>query len=410
MKRTPNTTNLTKNFIESKIAQETIMSKYLNIPVNVINDCINNNHLIPSVFRDDDTNGSMGFAYNKKGRLKVRDFGGFGFFEDIYGTVAYVLSHVYNRQISTNNKQDFYFILKHIATMFSDIIDNKTIDENIDTDVTDGLIKMKTSKPIIEIVPRSWNKQDKTIWNTWNIPLNFLNTHFVVPVEQYYINRKVNDNPKYIYTEKDPCYGYILGQNKSGIVLIKLYFPYRDRQDNSKTKFITNCNVLEGLLNLELNNYDYILITKSSKDRLSISSYLSCHCFYGGAGNKLIIGVVNLPSESYLLKQQEFDYLKNKLNTNGIIISLLDFDKTGRKGAKFMYDTYNIPFIFITHGEFNLPKYKGKDFAELNENYTKQDIINFINETIHYVEYRRKDSIYYSNCEECKYDNFDVPY
>ena len=29
---------------------------------------------------------------------------------------------------STNNKQDFYFILKHIATTFSDIIDNKAVD------------------------------------------------------------------------------------------------------------------------------------------------------------------------------------------------------------------------------------------------------------------------------------------
>ena len=93
-KRTPNTSKLTKAFIESKISQEAIVSKYLNIPMEVVQDCINHGHLIKSVFRDDDYNKSMGIIYNRKGRLKVRDFGGFGFFDDVYGVVAYVLSNI----------------------------------------------------------------------------------------------------------------------------------------------------------------------------------------------------------------------------------------------------------------------------------------------------------------------------
>ena len=130
MKRNINTCNLTKDYIESKISQVSIMSKYKDTdedlipayakitssipishsPIEVINDCIEHGHLIKSVFRDDDTNNSMGFAFNRKGRLKVRDFGGAGFFEDIYGTVAYVLSIICERRIEPNNKQDFYFI------------------------------------------------------------------------------------------------------------------------------------------------------------------------------------------------------------------------------------------------------------------------------------------------------------
>lgn len=47
------------------------MSKYLDIPIEIIDDCINKNHLIKSVFRDDDVYGSMGFAYNKKVGLKL---------------------------------------------------------------------------------------------------------------------------------------------------------------------------------------------------------------------------------------------------------------------------------------------------------------------------------------------------
>lgn len=161
MKRNPYTTNLTKDYIESKVSQELIVSKYLDIPIEVVQDCIKNNHLITSVFRDDDNNKSMGIQYNVKGRLKVRDFGGFGFFEDVYGTVAYVLSLAYGRKIEPNNKQDFYFILKHIAHTFSNIIDNKEVDENV-TDLIKGAIKIaKQRRPVIEIAPRSWNKEDK---------------------------------------------------------------------------------------------------------------------------------------------------------------------------------------------------------------------------------------------------------
>lgn len=388
MIRNINTTNLTKDYIESKVSQELIISKYLDIPMPIVKDCIEHNTLITSVFRDNDTNGSMGIQYNIKGRLKVRDFGGFGFFGDCYDVVAYVLSIACGRKIETNNKQDFYFILKHIAETFSDIISNKQVDENV-TDFIKGAIAVgKQRKPIIEIVPRSWNKQDKEYWNSMGVKLDYLNTHFVIPVDQYYIDRTINTDPKYHYKPKDPCYAYMLGQNRKGIWLIKLYFPKRKK--DRENKFITNCNVLEGLLNLELNNYDYILITKSSKDRLSIGNHLITSPLYGGGRAKLNIGIVNLPSESYKLKDKEYDYLKNKLNNNGLIISLLDFDTTGRHGAKDLYERYNIPYIFITRGEFGLPNYGSKDFAELHDKYTNEEINQFIIETIKYVELRYK--------------------
>ena len=130
MKRSVLTSKLTKTFIESKVSQIKIMSYYLDIEEEVIIDCIEHNHLIPSVFRDDDYNGSMRFTIYAKGRLKVRDFGGFGYFSDVYEVVAYVLTLAYDRQINCNNKQDFYFILTHIANTFSDYIDGVEISNN----------------------------------------------------------------------------------------------------------------------------------------------------------------------------------------------------------------------------------------------------------------------------------------
>lgn len=386
MIRNVNTAKLTKTYIESKISQELIVSKYLDIPMEVVKDCIKNNTLITSVFRDTDNNGSMGIQYNVKGRLKVRDFGGFGFFGDVYDVVGYVLSLIYKRKIEPNSKQDFYFILKHIANTFSDIIDGKETDDNVTEEIKDAISIGKKRRPIIELVPRSWNKSDKEYWNSLGVSLGYLNTHFVIPVEQYYIDRGVDTEPKYYYKQKDPCYAYMLGQNRAGIHFIKLYFPKRNR--TTELKFITNCNVLEGLLNLELNNYDYILITKSSKDRLSIGGHLDTLPFYGGAQAKLNIGIVNLPCEGYHLTEKEYSWLTNKLAPNGKLISLLDFDYTGRMGAKYMYDNYNIPYLFITRGEFGLPNYGSKDFAELHDKYTSKEINQFINETITYVKLR----------------------
>lgn len=388
MKRNLNTANLTKDYIESKISQESIVSKYLNIPIEVVQDCIQKNHLIKSVFRDDDTNCSMGIQYNAKGRLKVRDFGGYGFFEDVYGVVAYVLSLAYERKIETNNKQDFYFVLKHIAYTFSDIIDGKEVDPNLEPLIANALNKGKTKKQIIDLVTRSWNKYDKELWANWGVDLNYLNTHFVYPIDQYYINRTVDTNPKYYYKQKDPCYAYVLGTNRQGVRLIKLYFPLRNR--STQLKFITNCNVLEGLPNLELDNYDYILITKSSKDRLSIGNHICNNPLYWG-GKKLNIGIINLPSENYELKQIEYDWLVKKLADNGMILSLLDFDKTGRKGAKYLEETYNIPYLFITRGEFGLPNFECKDFADLHDKFNKKEINNFIEDTKKYVELRFKN-------------------
>ena len=402
MKRTPLTSNLTKAFIESNIPQEKIMAKYLNLDVNVIKKCIETNTLITSVFRDNDTNSSMGFAYNKQGKLKVRDFGGAGQFMDIYDTVAYVLSISYERPINTNNKRDFYFILTHIYKTFSKEIDDKKYKEKIDNDIIYGLSKIKHRRPIIELVPRSWNKYDKEYWVKLGVSLSYLNTHFVIPIEQYYIDRGVNTDPKYYYKQKDPCYAYMLGQDRNGVHLIKLYFPNRDRK--TELKFITNCNVLEGLPNLELNNYDYILITKSSKDRLSIGSYLSMTPFYGGGSAKLNIGIINLPSENYHLTEKEYSWLTNKLSPTGMLISLLDFDYTGRLGAKYLYDNYNIPYLFITRGEFGLPNYGCKDFAELADKYTKQEINQFINETVKYVK------IKFNNVSDTSFDFSSLPY
>lgn len=384
MKRNPNTTNLTKAYIESKISQESIISRYLGIDMAIIKDCIAHNHLIESVFRDDDINKSMGIQYNNKGRLKVRDFGGFGFFDDVYGVVAYVISNIYGRRLNTNIKQDFYFVLKHIALTFNDIINGKEVDPEIKNNISAAINIVKHKKPTIDCAFRTWNQEDSKLWKKWRINLTYLDTHYVYPVDQYYINRGPDSLPDYYYSTSDPCYAYFIGRNdKRGEIYWKLYFPLRDRKRS--LKFITNCNAIEGWYNLENIKYDYILITKSTKDRLAIGNHLLTHPLYGRRANKLNIGIVNLPSENYRIHKEEYNMLVDRVKDYNNIYSLLDFDLTGRLGAKLLYEKWGIKYLFITRGELGLPNYHCKDFAEIEEHYNEKEIDNFIKETLKYI-------------------------
>lgn len=368
--------NLSKDAIFAKVSQEMIMARYLNIPLEVVLDCIANNTLILSPLRIDHC-PTFGIQYNKKNKLKARDFNGV-FFGDVFDVVAYVLTYSTGRIIDVNLKSDFYFILKHIAYTFKNIINGSEVDVSNNELIKESLNKIKKHKSIIDVIPRQYNSKDRDIWAKWGIDISYLQTHFVIPVDMYYIDKYVQPTPKYHYDPKDPCYAYVLGLDSNGIYNVKLYFPLRHK---GNVKFITNNSSIEGIIHLDRDDYDIICITKSSKDRLSIGNHIRKFPLRGEL-NELEIGIINLSSESHYLNQCEFDYLNSKLAEGGMIVSFCDFDKTGRKCAKHMKDAFNIPYIFITRGELGLNDYGAKDFAELKESYSDEVVNEFVNETL----------------------------
>lgn len=377
MRRTVTNGNLTKEFILSKISQVSIFSAYTGVDAEIIEHCIDNGEFISSPFRVDE-HPSFGFRYDNRGKLKAKDFAGY-FHGDCFDAAALVISEIIHKNVDISNKGWFIFVLKHIAYTFRNIIYGKDKDENIEGIIAEGVNAARNRKPIIEFVPRQWNNYDKNYWGKFHVPISYLNTNFVYPVDYFYINRKVNPEPKYYYENdrKDVCYAYMLGQDKRGVYNIKLYFPNRK---HGTVRFITNSNCLEGLLNLELSEYDSIIITKSTKDRISLRAYLDAidlSISYGGTALRTI-GLVNIPHESYKLKQNEYDWLRAKC-PNGLILSLMDNDNTGYREAIWLRNNYNIIPLCIPR------EYEVKDFAELRSKYSIETIKELINLSYNYI-------------------------
>lgn len=370
---------LTKNYILSKVDQITIFSTYFNLPIETIQYCIDSGEFINSPIRTD-LHPTCGFRFDNKGRLKFKDFAGY-FWGDCFDAAAYIISKMYNKEIDISNKHDFIKVLQHITITFKDIFYGQQQDPLISTNIRNTINTIKKEKSIIELVIRDWNKQDEEYWKKYNIDLHSLNLNFIYPIEQYYINRKINPEPKYFYDKNDPCYGYILGKDSNGIYNIKLYFPNRNK---NFTRFITNCNHLEGIYQLGKDNYDIIILTKSTKDRVSIYSSLKIISSLYRETNINNIGVINIPHETYKLKDKEYVWLRNKLSDKGIIVSLMDNDRTGKLEAQYLRKEFNILPLII-------PKdYNAKDFSELFINNSKETIyeliINTLNKLNKYAE------------------------
>ena len=381
MGRNINSSKLTKQLILSKVSQVTIFSTYLNLSDKIVQYCIDTGELICSPIRDD-VHPTCGFRYDNKGKLKFRDFAGY-FWGDCFDIVALIMGGIYNKQYDISNREDFVKVLRHITFTFKDIFYGQEKDINLINEINTGIVAIKHKKPNIELVVRNWNEYDKEYWGKFGVPLQYLNINFIYPVEQYYINRKINPEPKYFYNANDPCYGYCLGQDRSGVYNIKLYFPNRNK---TVTRFITNCNHLEGIYNLDKTDYDIIVITKSTKDRVSLgAAILRINSLYGGVDKK--VGVINIPHETYKLRQNEFDWLKGKLSDRGKIVSLMDNDSTGKHEAIWLRNNYQIIPLLIPI------IYCAKDFAELVSKHKFDEVVNLIKQTINYISnYERKNN------------------
>ena len=313
-----------------------------------------------SPIRPDDR-ASVGFRYNTKGVLKMRDFGGY-FWGDCFDMVAYVLTRK-GTIINISKSEHFKYVLNHIAVEM-DIADGVKEDN-----MTALVTQVKRGKRIITFEPRSWDNNDKKWWISRYHGLfsfDYLSKNHVYPVERYWIDSYSQPEPKYYYTRKDPCYAYYEGQDTDTISNIRLYFPARSNSDSKRPKFISNNNAFQGILNIE-GTYDFVVLTKSKKDALALRRIFERFSF---TGNYSVL-VIAYPSENYVITEDVVNWIYSKLKEPSIdrILNFLDFDFTGRKSARYANETFGIPFVFLTNGEFGLINNGAKDLTDFIEKY-----------------------------------------
>ena len=376
MKRIKNLIN--KKFILTNINQIDIFAKYLSINEDDIVDCIENNNLINSPIRVED-NASVGFRYNNKGSLKMRDFGGF-FWGDCFDAVTYILNkNGYNLNVSSGD--DFKFILNHIASTFGILngVDKRpNIKRLLDT--------AKKSKKIITFNTRNWDTNDKKVWITKYHNLfsfDYLVSKNLFPVENYWVDYYSQPEAKYYYTRKDPCYAIYLGEDNNRIPNIRLYFPLRDGKDKFNPRFISNNNSFQNIIGSK-DEYDYIVLGKSFKDSIAMERIFQTFSFTGYDD----IWFIGYPSENFILTYDIVSWLLSKLRVKSVtrIINFTDFDRTGRANAYRAYDEFGIPFVFLTNGELGLPNYGAKDITDFIEKYKLDASYSIIKEYIKYYE------------------------
>ena len=366
-----------KAFILEQISQIKIFSKYLNISEDVINNCINTGKLIKSPLRSD-SKPSVGFQYNNRNILKMRDFGGF-FWGDCFDIVAYVLTYKHKTTVNVNNKEHFKYILNRLANEFG-VADGVPVIE----DYTNVLSIIKKAKRIINFEPRQWNSNDTRYWLTrYNglFTTEYLTANFVFPVERFWIDYNSQPEPKYYYTAKDPCYAYYLGEDSDGISNIRLYFPRRSSKDNRRPKFIGNNSSFQGILGID-KDYDYIILCKSYKDVLAMRRLFDLS-FLKGKAKVLFIAY---PSENYIVTTEFVAYLLSLLKYPSIeyIINFIDFDRAGRKSAKATNDKFGIRYVFLTNGELGLPSNNAKDITDFVAKHGVKQAVSLIEFYIKY--------------------------
>ena len=365
---------LTKEYILENIDEIDIFSEYLNVDDADIERCIKDNLLICNPLRVDD-NPTVGFKYNSRGRLKMRDFSGY-----FWGDCFDVIAHIYS--LNVNNKEDFYKILYDVAVRFGIIKDTKYKEYSIASSKKRIKHIREKVKHNIEIKIRHFNYDDKLYWKSIlkneSYTIQYLNYFNIYAVELYWIDRISQPSPKYTYKYNDPCYAFYFGKDENGIDNIKLYFPLRNKK-SKLPRFITNYSGIGGLSYLP-NEMDYLLITKSYKDVVSLYSFINP--FNPRAG------IITLSSESTPISRLEYDILSDKVikyfkhSNYKAIFTLLDFDLAGVKMSNKMRKDFNtIPF-FLTNGRFHTVDYDGKDFTDTILEKGKDFIENLVNRTL----------------------------
>ena len=301
--------SISKNFILSKINQESIMKYYTG------ND-VTSKKLVTSCLRNDN-HVTVGYYKSKSGILYMHDFA-----TNEHLDCWNVVMRLYN--------VDYYQALRIIATDFNLIASSYSNKKSI-PEYIEPLKETQSSK--IQVKIKDFTEQELKWWNQFGISKKLLKKYQIFSIQYVFLNGEL----KFTSSDKCPIYGYYFGKDKNGLEKWKIYFPMRDQ-----FRFLNNLSkkVLQGYHQLPKTG-DLLVITKSMKDVVSM---------YGFG-----IAAVSPNSETLFIDDKKLEEFKKRFKH---ILVLYDNDRAG---------LHNMWLIRKQHPELNyyyMPWYLSKDFTD----------------------------------------------
>lgn len=300
---------ITKDFILSKINQESIMQYYTGIDVTS-----KKLHLSPL---RSDNKVTVGFYKSQSGVLYLHDFA-----TNEHINCFEVVMRLYNCS--------YYRALNIIAEDFG--LKERTQD-NLKKLPKIVLPLKETESSRIQCQIKEFSDKELEWWESFGITKKLLKKYHVFSIQHVFLNGEL----KFTSSERNPIYGYYFGKDKNGNELWKIYFPMREefRFLNSLSK-----KILQGYKQLPKTG-DLLVITKSMKDCIAL--------------NRLGIAATSPNSETLFIEDKKLEEFKQRFK---YILVLYDNDRPG---------LHNMWLIRKQHPELNyyfLPKTLKKDVTD----------------------------------------------
>ena len=227
---------ITKNFILSKINQESIMQHYTNHDVNskkLYTSCLRNDHKV-----------TVGYYKSKSGIFYMHDFA-----TNEHLDCWNVVMRLFNC--------NYYEALNIIAKDFN-LIEGENNNE-VQPLIVSTLKETESAK--IQVQIKDYTNKELEWWKGFGIDKKLLKKYHVYSLQNVFLNGEL----KFTSSEQCPIYGYYFGKDKNGNDKFKIYFPFRENY-----RFIGNLTqkILQGYKQLNKES-DLLVINKSMKDTIA---------------------------------------------------------------------------------------------------------------------------------------------
>ena len=299
---------ITKDFILSKVNQESIMNHYTGLDVS-------SKKLMLSPFRIDN-HFTVSFYKSKSDILYLHDF-------------------ATNEHINC-----FQAVMKKFGVNFYEALDIIAKDFGLIEGSNDLKVRPLNIQPLketessrIQVQIKNYSDKELEWWKQFGISVKTLKKFHVFSIEHVFLNGEL----KFSSSKQCPIYGYYFGKDKNGIEKWKIYFPLK-----TEYRFLNNLSkkVLQGYHQLPKTG-ELLVITKSMKDLMAMYEFG--------------ISAVSPNSETLFIDDKKLEEFKNRFKH---ILVLYDNDRPG---------IHNMWLIRKEHPELNyyyLPWYLSKDFTD----------------------------------------------